>query len=114
MVDIILFWYLHPLVSVGSGKASQVHGKREPDPQIFRDAVALDNAVEGLLAIGGKNLDQPAVAHGVGVGVVSPDIDGRAGRPVAEEKATRDTSASAPSETQREICWEHEVEGVMG
>src|SRR3990172_11796679 len=94
MVDIILFWYLHPLVSVGSGKASKVHGKREPDPQILREAVALDNAVERLLAIGGKNLDQPAVAHGVGVGVVSPDIDGRTGRPVADEETTGDSSAS--------------------
>src|SRR3990172_11762929 len=77
-----------------SGEAPQVDHDGLADGQIFSDPVGLDDAIECLLGIGCEQLDIAAVSNGVGVGMVSPNIDGGAGSAVTNEDGKKNRTAA--------------------
>ena len=96
-VDLRLARHVDAVVGVGQDEA--VHADHDRTRQLLGEAERLDVEVERFLVGLRVELDPPGVAHRHAVGVVVPDVDRRADRPVAD--GHHDRQARGPPRCRR-------------
>ena len=92
-VDVGLRWHVHALDGVGEDKAIDAdhHGHRQFLGQPERLNVQVDRILIGFR----KQLQPAGVAHRHRVGMIVPDVDWRADRPIAERHYDRQAEAGS-------------------